>query len=154
MHLWTHSAGNWETSRLSTVNGDVGRKGKPKGIAGDERAGGVVQVRNVRRAAHVSRWWKTSRTAPSGVRSQKAGVTPRRASKVLEKRKEVTGRILLESDAGQGVHREVESEGFAANHRAVAEIRHARKHLAREPGDLLTPRRGWELRGAAGSLRA
>jgi hypothetical protein len=55
---------------------------------------------------------------PSGVRSQEAGVMPRRAqedegSEVLVDRYEC---------AGQGARREVGSEGFAANRRAVAEL--------------------------------
>ena len=54
---------------------------------------------------------------PSGVRSQQAGVMPRRAQ-------EDEGRdVLVHRDecAGQGAHREVGSEGFAAKRRAVAE---------------------------------
>jgi hypothetical protein len=55
--------------------------------------------------------------APSGVRSQEAGVMPRWAqedegSEVLVHRYDC---------AGQGAHREVGSEGFAANRRAVAD---------------------------------
>lgn len=55
---------------------------------------------------------------PSGVRSQQAGVMPRRAQ-------EDEGRdVLVHRDecAGQGAHREVGSEGFEANCRAVAEL--------------------------------
>jgi hypothetical protein len=54
---------------------------------------------------------------PSGVRSQEAGVMPRRAQE--DEGSEVVHRNRC---AGQGAHREVGSEGFAANRRAVAEI--------------------------------
>jgi hypothetical protein len=54
---------------------------------------------------------------PSGVRSQEAGVMPRRAQE--DEGSEVIHRNRC---AGQGAHREVESEGFAANRRAVAEV--------------------------------
>ena len=54
---------------------------------------------------------------PSGVRSQQAGVMPRRAQE--RRRKQLVQRNEC---AGQGAHREVGSEGFAAKRRAVAEI--------------------------------
>ena len=54
---------------------------------------------------------------PSGVRSQQAGVMPRRAQE------NEASEVLIRRDecAGQGAHREVGSEGFAAKRRAVAE---------------------------------
>ena len=54
---------------------------------------------------------------PSGVRSQQAGVMPRRAQE------NEASEVLIHRDecAGQGAHREVGSEGFAAKRRAVAE---------------------------------
>src|SRR5450759_561652 len=43
---------------LPTVKDDVGRRGKPKGIADDEQAGGVGQARSIEEATEQS--WATS----------------------------------------------------------------------------------------------
>src|SRR5713101_1690665 len=58
MHVRKHLACIWETSDLPTVKGDVGRRGKPKGIADDEQVGGVGQARSVDEATEQS--WATS----------------------------------------------------------------------------------------------
>ena len=67
--------------------------------------------------ARVPSWWKSSRTDP------KRGLKPIGGGNASPgaggRRSEVIQRNRC---AGQGAHREVGSEGFAANRRAVAEI--------------------------------
>ncbi len=74
----------------------------------------------MRRAAHVPSWFKSSRTVLQAGSEAKGGVDTSPGVRVLGGRKEVT-MALRDDDAGQGAHREVGSEGFAANRRAVVE---------------------------------
>lgn len=74
----------------------------------------------MRRAAHVPSWFKSSRTVLQAGSEAKGGVDTSPGVRVLGDRKEVT-MALRDDDAGQGAHREVGSEGFAANRRAVVE---------------------------------
>ena len=139
--------GTRETRLASLVSKDRSYKPMAKASGGERESEGVVVCAGRRMFLAGG---SPVGPAPSGVRSQQAGVTPRRAQKGAERLRvaelhgdgvrapvrETAGisACCLSSDAGlglgvlgslcagQGAHREVGSEGFEANRRAVAEI--------------------------------
>jgi hypothetical protein len=101
--------------------------------SGAEARSGIGWLHSARRAARVPCWLKSSRTDPSGVRSQRRRkcLAGRRCA---ERRKGGKGwQSQRRPCAGQGAHREVGSEGFAANRRAVADEGDPVGQIQRQP---------------------
>jgi len=105
-----------ETCPGSTVpRGASTARAARSGLTGQESAEAVVCAE--RRV--IPSWLKSSRTVPQAGSVAKGGGNASPGGDLLGG-KEVM-KILRESVAGQGAHREVGSEGFAAKRRAVAE---------------------------------